>query len=94
MLLLGSFVVVLGSYFSFVARREGASVERALLAGVLCSGLLQAIISTGMVWLWDIGWTQMIEPVVIVWALAWVAALLGALTASPRRELIARWQPL
>ena len=91
MLLLGSFVVVLGSYFSFVARREGASVERALLAGVLCSGLLQTIISTGMVWLSGIGWTQIVEPAVIVWALTWVAALLGALTATPRRELMARW---
>ena len=73
--------------------REHPSNEHCLQE---CSalGLLQAIISTGMVWLWDIGWTQMIERVVIVWALAWVAALLGALTASSRRELIARWQPL
>ena len=91
MFLLGGLVVVLGGYVSFVARREGASVERALLQGALCAAVLQAIISTSTVWLLGLAWPQMIQPAAIVWALAWVAAVLGALKASPQYELIARW---
>ena len=94
MFLMAAFLIVLSGYVGFAVRREGASMERALLGGAFFAAILQTIVSAGTVWVSGSAWTPMFLSALAVWLLAFVAALLGAFAAGlcPRRELlIARW---
>jgi len=93
MVLITAFLIVLSGYVGFAVRREGASMQRTLLRGAFFGAMLQTVISTGMAWLSGIRWTQMIDSGLAVWALAFVAVVLGAFAADlcPQREPIARW---
>ena len=81
MLTLQGFVVVLSGYVGFAARREGASFQRALLAGALSAAMLQSIVTGGTVWLQGVAWARSIELAMTIWALACVASA-GASTAG------------
>jgi hypothetical protein len=93
MLMLQGFLVVLGGYVGFAARREGASLPRALLVGAFCAAVLQSIVTGGTVWLEGVAWARSIELAMTIWALACVASALGASAAGlfARQEPIARW---
>jgi len=93
MILIAVFLIALSGYVGFAVRREGASMQRALLGGAFFAAMLQTVISTGTGWLSGIPWTQMIDSALAVWPMAFVAVSLGAFAADlcPRREPIARW---